>query len=154
HVVTANKAVIAAHGEELHSLARANDVTLRYNAAVGGALPALETIARAKSIGPIHSISGVLNGTTNFVLDQLVKGSDFQDAIGAAQRMGYAEADPTLDLDGTDAAQKLIILARAAFDICLPLDAVDREGVEHLNLESLRTARGEGREIRLVASAR
>jgi len=154
HVVTANKTVIAAHGDELHSLALENDVTLRYNAAVGGALPALETIARAKGIAPIRSISGVLNGTTNFVLDQLVNGSDFQDAIGAAQRMGYAEADPTLDLDGTDAAQKLIILARAAFDICLPLEAVDREGVEHLNLESLRTARGEGRAVRLVASAR
>jgi homoserine dehydrogenase len=154
HVVTANKAVIAAHGEQLHSLARENDVTLRYSAVVGGALPALETIARAKGIGRIRSICGVLNGTTNFVLDQLVNGSDFQDAIGAAQRMGYAEADPTLDLDGTDAAQKLIILARAAFDICLPLDAIDREGVEQLNLDGLRSARAKGRAVRLVASAR
>jgi homoserine dehydrogenase len=154
HVVTANKAVIAVHGEQLHSLARENDVTLRYSAAVGGALPALETIARAKGIGPIRSISGVLNGTTNFVLDQLVNGSDFQDAIGAAQRMGYAETDPTLDLNGTDAAQKLIILVRAAFDICLPLDAIDREGVEHLNLDGLRSARAKGRAVRLVASAR
>ena len=154
HVVTANKAVIAAHGEQLHSLAQENNVTLRYNAAVGGAMPALETISRAKGISPIRSISGVLNGTTNFILDQLVSGSDFQEAIGAAQRMGYAEADPTLDLDGTDAAQKLIILARAAFDICLRLDAVDREGLELLNLDGLRSAHTKGRVVRLVASAR
>lgn len=154
HVITANKALIAAHGEELHSLARRNEVTLRYNAAVGGALPALETIARAKARGRIRSISGVLNGTTNFVLDQLVRGSEFHAAVGKAQRIGYAETDPTLDLNGTDAAQKLIILARHAFGVSVSLDAVDREGVEDLNLNVLRSAAAEGRAVRLVASAR
>ena len=152
HVVTANKAVIAIEGEQLQTLARENDVALRYSAAVGGALPALETIALAKATSPIRSVSGVLNGTTNFILDQLMQGAEFQSALGAAQRIGYAEADPTLDLNGTDAAQKLIILARETFGVLLPLEAVAREGVERLDLESLRTAHARGFGVRLVAA--
>lgn len=152
HVVTANKAVMARDGECLHELARENDVTLRFSAAVGGVLPALETIRRAKAIGPIRAISGILNGTTNFILDQLVHGAELQDAIRAAQKSGYAEADPTFDLNGTDAAQKLIILTREAFGVALPFNAVRREGIERLSRESVRAASTVGTNVRLVAS--
>jgi len=152
HVVTANKVVMATAGERLRELARENGVTLRSSAAVGGALPALETIRRAKAIGPIHAISGVLNGTTNFILDQLVHGAELQDAIRGAQKSGYAEADPTLDLNGTDAAQKLIILAREAFGVRLPFNSVRREGIERLSRESVRAASRLGSNVRLVAS--
>jgi homoserine dehydrogenase len=154
HVVTANKALMAVEGEQLLSLAAACRVTVRYSAAVGGALPALERIDRARSDGPIRSFSGVLNGTTNFVLDQLAAGKDFACAVAAAQKAGYAEADPRFDLNGTDAAQKLILLARQAFGVCLPLAAVEREGIDQLDPQLLRKARDEGQTVRLIASCR
>jgi homoserine dehydrogenase len=154
HVVTANKALIAAEGEQLQAAADANGVTLRASATVGGGMPALEAIERARATGVIAAFHGVLNGTTNFVLDQLARGEELQEAICAAQRAGYAEADPTLDLDGTDAAQKLILLARAAFGVSLPLAKISRSGIEHLSAEILRDVRKRGCTIRLVASCR
>lgn len=152
HVVTANKALIAEKGEALQALADANGVTLRFSAAVGGALPALETIEQAKLRAPIRAISGVLNGTCNFILDQLAAGAEFSDAIVAAQRCRYAEADPTLDLDGTDAAQKLILLARSAFGVSLPLESIRREGIQRLNSKTLKASREQGSTMRLIAS--
>jgi homoserine dehydrogenase len=154
HVVTANQALIAAEGEQLQAVANANGVTLRASAAVGGALPALETIQGARATGVISAFHGVLNGTTNFVLDQLALGEELQNAIGAAQQAGYTEADPTRDLDGTDAAQKLILLARAAFGVSLPLAKISRRGIEHLSAEVLREVRKRGCTIRLVAFCR
>jgi homoserine dehydrogenase len=154
HVVTANKALIAAEGEKLQAVANANGVTLRASAAVGGAMPALEAIECARATGVISAFYGVLNGTTNFVLDQLARGEELQNAIRAAQRAGYAEADPTLDLDGTDAAQKLILLARAAFGVSLRLAKISQRGIEHLSAEVFREVRKRGCTIRLVASCR
>jgi homoserine dehydrogenase len=149
NVVTANKALLANNLTILQSLAANNGATLRYSAAVGGALPALETIKRARSIAPLHSISGVLNGTTNFVLDRLANGFDFNDAVFAAQENGYAERDPQLDLDGTDVAQKLILLAKAAFDLELPFNSIQRQGIENL-----KASKNNGRKTRLVAECR
>jgi homoserine dehydrogenase len=154
HVVTANKALIAAEGEQLQAVADANGVTLRASAAVGGAMPALEAIECARAIGVISAFYGVLNGMTNFVLDQLARGEELQNAIRTAQAAGYAEVDPTLDLDGTDAAQKLILLARASFGVSLPLAKISRRGIEHLSAEVLREVRKRGCTIRLVASCR
>jgi homoserine dehydrogenase len=154
HVVTANKAMMAVEGEQLLSLAAARGFTLRYSAAVGGALPALERIGRARSDGPIRAFSGVLNGTTNFVLDKLAEGKDFASAVTAAQEAGYAEADPHFDLNGTDAAQKLILLARLAFGICLPFTEVDREGIDQIDPQLIRKAHNEGQTVRLVATCR
>src|SRR5205085_1405072 len=111
HAVTANKAVIAARGPWLETLAHSSGVELLYSASVGGAMPALETVRR--HAGQILSFSGVLNATCNFILDQ--KGVPLDEAVALAQKAGYAEADPRLDLDGTDAMQKLVILSRAAF---------------------------------------
>jgi homoserine dehydrogenase len=150
NVVTANKALLANNLAALQSLAANNGATLRYSAAVGGALPALETIKRARSLGPLHSISGVLNGTTNFILNQLAKGCDFNDAVCVAQENGYAERDPQLDLDGTDVAQKLILLAKAAFDVELPFNSIQRQGLQDLKAN----VKNNGRITRLVAECR
>ncbi len=124
HVVTANKAVIAAHGEELESLARSCGVSLRYAAAVGGGVPVL---ARVRELSDITRIDAVLNGTTNFVLDRLADGVAWEDAVRLAQRAGFAEADPRIDLDGTDAAQKIAIVARIAWGRAP--DLIEREGI-------------------------
>ena len=148
NVITANKALLANDLASLQSLASNNGVTLKYSAAVGGAVPALETISHARRFGELRSVSGVLNATTNFILDQLANGVDFAGAVSAAQENGFAERDPHLDLDGTDAAQKLVLLARAAFDIDLPLSSIKRQGIENLSLRS------NGHVTRLVAECR
>ena len=131
-VVTANKALLATDIANLQKVAAISGASLKYSAAVGGVIPALESIERARREGPLQSISGVLNGTTNFILEQLADGLSFSDALIAARQHGYAERDPQLDLNGTDAAQKLILLARVAFDVELPLSSIKRQGIENL----------------------
>lgn len=148
HVVTANKAVIAAHGPRLETLARAHGVRLLYSASVGGAMPAIEAVQQRA--GAVRALSGVLNGTCNFILGELERGTAFADAVTAAQRAGYAEADPTLDLDGTDAAQKLAILARTAFGHVPPI--ARKTGILGLSPDAVQAARRRGHVIRLVAS--
>jgi homoserine dehydrogenase len=154
HVVSANKALLATYGEELQRIAAENNVFLLSSAAVGGALPALETIERAKASGPIRAISGVLNATSNFVLDEIAAGSEFHAAVCTAQQNGYAEAHTSLDVDGTDAAQKLILLARLAFNVSFSLQSVAREGIEHIMASDLQAARDRGTSVRLVATCR
>ena len=154
HVVTANKSLLARDIATLQRLASHSGVALKYSAAVGGVLPALETVNRARNIAPLNSISGVLNGTTNFILDQLAKGTELANAVSAAQKSGYAERDSQLDLNGTDAAQKLILLARAAFDVDLPLNSIEKRGIQDLNAKQVRDARKKGRITRLVAECR
>jgi homoserine dehydrogenase len=153
-VVTANKALLAQSGEAFRFLADQSGTSLDYSAAVGGVLPALETIRRARAFGPLQSFSGVVNGTCNFVLDQLAAGSDFGAAVKLAQEKGYAEENPELDLDGFDAAQKLILLARAAFDTNLPMHSIARKGIQGLNPHMMRQAQERGRTIRLVAECK
>ena len=152
HVVTANKALLATEGERLASLAADRGLALRYSAAVGGGMPALEAIELARSRGPLRSFRGILNSTTNFVLDCVAGGQDLKSAINAAQLAGYAEADCRLDLDGTDAAQKLILLARKAFGGSLEFDAIERKGIENIDEQWVRSSIAEGKVIRLVAS--
>ena len=154
HIVTANKALVAEAGGRLEALAAGSHATLRYSAAVGGAVPALETVQRLRERGRIKGLAGVLNGTTNFVLDLLAAGEDFDSAVRAAQAAGFAEADPTLDLDGTDAAQKLVILARHAFGLDVNAEEVRRVGLDRVEPARVRAARDEGFAVRLVASCR
>lgn len=154
HVVTANKCLLSTDIATLQRIASSNGLELKYSAAVGGVLPALETVSRARRLGPVQSISGVLNGTTNFILDQLANGSDLAEAVSAAQKNGYAERDSQLDLNGTDAAQKLILLARAAFDVELPLNSIETQGIQNLDANQIRAARRSGRTTRLVAECR
>ena len=151
HFVTANKALLAVAGDRLCSLASDCDVTVSYSAAVGGALPALETVARLRRFGPIKSISGVLNGTTNFVLDRIVEGVSFKEAIAEAQQSGYAEANASFDLDGTDAAQKLVLLARKAFGKQITFTEIQRSGICEADVELVRDAHRRGCAVRLVA---
>ncbi len=152
-VVSANKALIARHGPELARIASARGARLLYSAAVGGSVPVLEAVERLARRGPIRSIRGVLNGTTNFVLDLIARGVDPMDAIARARQAGFAEDDPTLDLDGTDAAQKLVLILRHAFDWTVPLAAIARRGIDGISPERVRRAAAAGLSVRLLAAA-
>jgi homoserine dehydrogenase len=156
-VVTANKAVMAAEGRWLARHAAAHGAVLRCAAAVGGAVPVLEAVTRAAAAGEVLAIRGVLNGTCNFVLDQMAAGSERGAAVRLAQERGFAEADPARDLDGRDAACKLRLLARAAFGVDLGEDDVERAGIDGLagiDPDSLAAWRRRGRVVRLVAECR
>lgn len=153
-VVTANKALIALAGESMKFLGHTNGGSLRYSAAVGGVMPALEAIQRVRSVSALRGFWGVLNGTTNFILDQLAAGAEFDAAVRVAQERGYAEADPRQDLDGVDAAHKLVILARAAFDLDLPFNMIKRRSLRELKAEAVRNAHSRELRTRYVASCR
>jgi homoserine dehydrogenase len=141
--------VLAEFGEELRSLALENNVTIRYSASVGGALPALEAVT-PNGTRP-RAFKGIINGTCNFVIDQLAAGVDFDSAVRLAQSAGFAEADPTLDLNGTDAAQKVSLLARQSFGEILPVSEIQREGIDKLTPQDLSAARSRGNIYRLIA---
>lgn len=151
-VVTANKAMLARRGSALDLLARSRGVRLLSSAAVAGAVPALENVERLARSGRLRGFDGVLNGTTNAVLDAVCDGASFRAAVERAQSAGFAEADPTLDLDGTDAAQKLELLARVAFPGAPPVHWRTRDGIQDLDINALRSARCRGLVPRLVAS--
>jgi homoserine dehydrogenase len=152
HVITANKLVISHWGHELRELAARHGVQLLYSGAVGGAVPMLEQVRRIADTHGVRALSGVVNGTTNFILDRLADGVPRDEALAEAQRMGFAELDPTTDLDGCDAAHKLALLAHAAFGTCLHPNQIARTGIEHFDAEAARAAAGSGLSVRLVAS--
>ena len=154
HVVTANKALMAEHGTELEDLAKLNGVSLRFSAAVGGVVPALEAARLRNGFGSPVAITGILNGTCNFICDRVETGVSLDDAVLLAQEAGYAEADPTVDLDGTDAAQKLALLAHAAFGYELPVRDIERKGIQELCRQDLERAAANGKTIRLIAECR
>lgn len=149
HVITANKALIAEAGDELRKLAEENNVAISYSAAVGGALPALEAVRNVGS--RLNSLKGIINGTCNFILDQLASGVELEESVKLAQEAGFAEADPTMDLDGTDAAQKLVLLVREGFGFGLSAEDIDREGIDRLRTEDVVAAGKRGNAIRIVA---
>ncbi|HEX8875881.1 MAG TPA: homoserine dehydrogenase [Phycisphaerales bacterium] len=150
HVVTANKAVLAAFGDELFAAAKASNVSLVYSASVGGGVPVVESVRRSRDAAGVARIRGVLNGTTNFILGQLEKGREFDAAVKQAQQAGFAEADPSADLDGIDVANKLVVLAREAFGAVISVDSVAREGIRGVSARDVALARNEGKAIRLV----
>lgn len=151
HVVSANKLVFAKHGAELQLIAEHCGVTLRYSAAAGGAVPMLEFVQQLAETDSLQSVRGVLNGTCNFVLDELAAGASFPGAVAKAQGCGFAEADPTLDLDGTDTAQKLALLARHGFGSELDCEQIEREGILNLDGQQVLELAGSGKALRLVA---
>jgi len=153
-VVSANKALIAERGERLEALARQYRTTLMYEAAVGGAIPVLRTLRHLAAADEIQAVGGVINSTTNYVLCQMEDGLSMNEAVRAAQRAGFAEADPTNDLDGIDAAQKLTILAALAFGTWLPWKSIARCGIWKLSEDDIAAARRLGTRVKLVASAR
>lgn len=154
-VVTANKQLVARHGEELETLARASGVGLDYEAAVMAAVPVMAVVREALAGDEIRSIRGVVNGSTNYVLDLVAReGVAFDAAVRQAADLGYLEADPTEDLEGLDAAAKIVILARTAWGGPVGLDDVDRTGISGLTDADLDRAREDGSVVKLVASAR
>jgi homoserine dehydrogenase len=153
-VVTANKALIATHGRELAEIAEANRVPLLFEAAVMGGVPAVKAIREALVGDHIEAIAGILNGTCNFILTQMeATGRDFADVLVEAQSLGYAEADPTMDIGGFDAAHKITILAALAFGCAPTFEAAEVEGVAQIEALDIRLARDLGFRIKLMASA-
>ena len=152
HVITANKMVIAHHGKELRQMAADNGVQLLFSAAVGGSAPMLEQVRGIAETRGIRTLHGVINGTTNFILDRLAEGLSHEEAVDAAQRLGFAEQNPTTDLDGSDAAHKLALLAQTAFGQWLHPREIERTGIDGLDAAAVREAASSGRCVRLVAS--
>lgn len=153
-VVTANKAVLAEHGEELFDRARALGRTIAFEASVGGGIPIIANISQCFSANQILSLRGILNGTSNYIISQMdEQGADYAVALKHAQELGYAEADPTMDVDGSDAAQKLAILAHLAFGVRVRWREIYRRGLEAFQLADLKYAAELGYRIKLIATA-
>ena len=154
HVVTANKAVLAQHGEEIYDAARAAGVQLRFEAAVGGVVPVIRVIHETLAAAHVERVHGIVNGTTNFILSEMTAtGATYEVALAEAQRLGYAEADPTEDVTGRDAAAKMAIIARLAFNVPVHVDQVAYEGIEALTAYDIEYAKELGLSLKLVGTA-
>ena len=154
HVVTANKEVMAKHGPELLALAQAQSVELEYEASVGGGIPIISPLKRDLQANEVQRLQAIINGTTNFMLTAMAQhGASYEDALAEAQRLGYAEADPSSDVEGTDAAYKLAILASLAFHTTVAPDEIYCEGITQLTARDFRYAADLGYVIRLLATA-
>lgn len=153
HVVTANKAAVAKHYDRLHDAARRGRARLEYSAAVGGGAPMVETVRRLKG-GGVAAVEGVMNGTANFILSKLGAGDAFEDALAEAQRLGFAEADPSADVDGHDAADKLSILVREAFDAALPPERIAKASLSDITPDMCAAAAKDGKVYKQIARAR
>ncbi len=155
HVVTANKALIALHGNEIFAKASEKGVMVAFEAAVAGGIPIIKVLREALAGNRIEWISGIINGTGNFILSEMRdQGREFSDVLEEAQRLGYAEADPTFDVEGIDAAHKLTILAAIAFGIPLRFDQVYTEGITRITPEDVRYAEELGYRIKHLGIAR
>jgi homoserine dehydrogenase len=154
HVVTANKQVLSQHGEEIYEAARTHGVQLRFEAAVGGVVPCVRVIHETLAAAHIDRVHGIVNGTTNFILTQMTEtGMSYEEALREAQTLGYAEADPTEDVTGKDAAAKMAILARLAFGAPVHLDDVQYDGVTHVTAEDIAYAKELGLSLKLIGTA-
>jgi homoserine dehydrogenase len=152
-VVSANKQLLSQHGEELFETARERGVRLRFEAAVAGVVPVVRVLEESLSATPIERIHGIVNGTTNFILTEMTAGASYAEALADAQRRGFAEADPSDDVSGRDAAAKMAILARLAFGTPVHLNEVRYEGIEHLRSDDLEYARELGLGLKLIGTA-
>lgn len=151
HIITANKALLAEKGLSLLDLAREKDRILRYEASVAGAIPVVSALKESMNGNRINSLVGILNGTSNYILSEMTTSNlDFNIALSQAQELGYAEADPSLDIDGGDAAHKLIILIRLAFGLNYPLSSLSVRGIRNLSALDIRLAREFGYRIKLL----
>ena len=154
-VVTSNKAVVAAHGAELISIARQKGVSYLFEGSVGGAIPVLRTVTHGLISDHISEIWGILNGTTNYILTEMKdKGAAFDDVLKEAQRRGYAEADPTADVEGHDACRKLAILSSLAFGAMANYEEIHTEGISAITKEDIAYGKAMGCDIKLLASAK
>jgi len=155
HVVTANKALIALHGNEIFARAREKGVTVGFEAAVAGGIPIIKAVREGLVGNRIQWLAGIINGTSNFILSEMLyEGREFGDVLSEAQRLGYAEADPTFDVEGVDAAHKLTILASIAFGIPLQFDKVYTEGIGQISTDDVAYARELGFRIKHLGICR
>jgi len=155
HVVTANKALIAMHGNELFAIAQKKGVTIGFEAAVAGGIPIIKAMREGLAANSIEWLAGIINGTGNFILTEMRdKGRDFADVLAEAQALGYAEADPTFDVEGIDAAHKLTIMASIAFGIPLQFDKAYTEGISKISQEDVKYAAEFGYRIKHLGVAK
>jgi homoserine dehydrogenase len=153
-VVSANKLLLSQHGEELWACAREHAVQLRFEAAVAGVVPVIRVLQESLAAAHVERIHGIVNGTTNYILTEMARGGlSYEAALAQAQQLGYAEADPTDDVTGRDAAAKMAILARLAFDTPVHLDQVRYEGIEHLTADDIAYAQQLGLGLKLIGTA-
>src|SRR3712207_2127400 len=153
-VVSANKLLLTQHGEELWACAREHGVQLRFEAAVAGVVPVIRVLQESLAAAHVERIHGIVNGTTNYILTEMARGGlAYEDALGQAQALGYAEADPSDDVSGRDAAAKMAILARLAFDTPVRLEQVRYEGIEHITPDDIAYAQELGLGLKLVGTA-
>ncbi|HWY88107.1 MAG TPA: homoserine dehydrogenase, partial [Gemmataceae bacterium] len=153
-VVTANKALLAMHGAEIFDAGRRHKKAIAFEASVGGGIPIIGALSHGLAANQILSLQGILNGTCNFILTAMTEqGAGYAETLAEAQRLGYAEADPTLDVDGTDAAHKLAILAQLAFGVTVSMDAITRRGIAGIQQDDIRYARELGYTIKLLAES-
>jgi homoserine dehydrogenase len=151
HVVTANKALLAVHGNEIFAAAQAKGVTVNFEAAVAGGIPIIKALREGLTANRIEWIAGIINGTTNFILSEMRdKGLDFDVVLKEAQRLGYAEADPTFDIEGIDAAHKATIMSAIAFGIPMQFDKAHVEGITKLSAIDIKYAEQLGYRIKLL----
>ncbi|WP_321323272.1 homoserine dehydrogenase [Thiomicrorhabdus sp.] len=154
HIVTANKALIAEHGNAIFALAKEHNVIVSYEAAVAGGIPVIKAVREGLAANKIEWVAGIINGTGNYILTEMKKpGADFAKVLKVAQELGYAEADPTFDVEGIDAAHKLTILASIAFGIELQFNKVYTEGISKISADDIRFAQQLGYEIKHLGVA-
>jgi len=155
HVVTANKALLAVHGNEIFAAAQKKGVMVAFEAAVAGGIPIIKALREGLTANRIYWIAGIINGTTNFILSEMRdKGLPFADVLKEAQRLGYAEADPTFDIEGIDAGHKLTIMSAIAFGIPMQFDKAHIEGISKLEAEDIKYAEQLGYRIKLLGITR
>ena len=155
HVVTANKALLAIHGNEIFLAAQRKGVMVAFEAAVAGGVPIIKALREGLTANRIEWIAGIINGTSNFILSEMrEKGSGFDEVLAQAQKLGYAEADPTFDIEGVDAAHKLTIMAAIAFGIPMQFDKAYTEGISRLTRDDIRYAEELGYRIKLLGITR
>ncbi len=151
HVVTANKALIALYGNEIFAAAKANNVIVAFEAAVAGGIPIIKALREGLAANRIEWLAGIINGTTNFILTEMrEKGLNFADVLGEAQRLGYAEADPTFDVEGIDAAHKLTIMSAIAFGMPMKFEQAYTEGITKLQQTDIKYAEELGYRVKLL----
>jgi homoserine dehydrogenase len=154
HIVTANKALLAMHGAEIFDAGRRHGRAVAFEASVGGGIPIIGALCQGLAANQILSLQGILNGTCNYILTGMTEhGRSYADVLKESQAKGYAEADPTLDVDGTDAAHKLAILVQIAFGVAMPVSAIKRRGIAEIDQLDIRFARELGYTIKLLAEA-
>jgi homoserine dehydrogenase len=155
HVVTANKALLAHHGNEIFAAAHARGVMVAFEAAVAGGVPIIKALREGLTANRIEWIAGIINGTSNFILSEMrARGASFEDVLKEAQALGYAEADPTFDVEGIDAAHKLTIMSAIAFGVPMQFDKAYAEGISRLHREDIRYAEELGYRIKLLGITR